>query len=325
MSLQRDLPLWARGLVGALVFGAPAWMLHIEVLRSAAGSSVALVALGIVSASSLGGMHVPLGLWPEGPWRTRFSVGVVVGVASAFAIVMVGADPTAPDVLALVDRGAFTLVVVGVVGWGLAWAFVRQRVATGWYGVATAAGVLPFLVGIVELAAAPDGVCLFGVDAADGCSVPTVRTFLFLLPMYAAISLVTLDLTFRRFMIGWPDRADAVLVLASALVCGLWVLAVGSDVPLVATPWWIAVLAAASAGAVYVLSGSLLVASYLTGLVYAATMALRVARPGGSLADVTGPGPVYGAALAVSAAALVGLLIRRRGLAVPWLRNREGG
>ena len=323
--MQRDLPLWARGLVAALLIGASVWMLNIEVLRNAAGSSVALVALGIVSASSLRGMHVPLGLWPEGPWRARFSVGVVVSVAVVFSIVMVSADPAAPDVLGLIDRGAFALIVVGVVAWGLAWAFVRQDSAAGWYGVATAAGVLPFLVGIVELAAGPDGVCLFGADPAGGCGVSSVRTFLFLLPVYAAVSLVTLDLTFRRFLIGWPDRADAVLVLASALAFGLWVWVVGSDVPLVATPWWVGALAATSAGAVYVLSGSLLVASYLTGLLYAATAALRVARPGGSLDAAAGIGPVYGVALGVTAAVLLGLLVRRRGIALPWPRKREGG
>jgi len=324
-SLQRDLPLWARGLVGVLLIGASLWVLHTEVLRSAIGDSIAILVLGIVSASSLRGMHLPLGLWPDGPWRARFSVGVVVGVAVAFAIVMAGADPASPATLALIDPGAFVLVVVGVVGWGLSWAFVRQRSAGGWYGIATAAGMLPLLAGVVERAAAPGGMCLVAVDAAAGCADSPVRAFLFLLPVYAAVSLVTIDLTFRRFLVGWPDRADAALVLGSALVFGVWVSVVGVEVPLVATPWWVAMLAAAGAGAVYVLSGSLLVASYFTGLIYASHMALRVARPGGEFGDVTVTGWGYGVALAVAATALTVELVRRRGIPLRWPAKRRGG
>jgi hypothetical protein len=323
--LQRDLPLWARGVVGGLLVIASWWVLGTGAAQHLAGESVAILMLGVVSASSLRGMHVPLGLWPDGPWRTRFSLGIVVAVAVAFASVMVLADPETPALLAWIDRGVFILVAVGVGVWGFAWAFVRQRPAAWWYGIATAAGVAPLLAGVVEIAAAPGGLCLLGADQVRNCSGGAVRVFGFLLPVYAALSLVTIDVTFRRLLVGWPDRADAVLVTASALLFGLWVAVVGLDVPIVAIPWWVGALGAATAGALYALSGSLLVASYFTGLLFAAHMALRVARPGGELSVVAVSGWGYGAALAGVAAVTVGMLVRRRGLVPPWFPPRRGG
>lgn len=323
--MQRDLPLWARGLAGVLLVIASWWVLGTGAPRMFVGESLAILILGVVSTSSLLGMHVPLGLWSEGPWRSRFSVGIVVTVAVAFASVMVLGDPSTPALLEWIDRGVFFLVVAGVVAWGIAWAFVRQQPVAGWFGIATAAGAVPLLAGMVESAGGPGGLCLLAADPARGCTGAAFRVLGFLLPVYTALSLITIDLTFRRFLIGWPDRADVVLVMASALLFGLWVAIVGVDVPIVATPWWTAALGAAAAGALYALSGSLLVASYFTGVSYAAHMALRVARPGGELDVVAVTGWGYAVALAGVTVVLLGMLVRRRGLVPPWLAHWRGG
>ena len=323
--MQRDLPLWARGLAGLLLVMASWWVLGTSASRALVGESFAIVMLGVVSASSLRGMHVPLGLWPDGPWRSRFSVSIVVAVAIVFASVMVLADPGTPALREWFDRGVFFLVAVGVVVWGFAWAFVPQRQAVRWYGIATVAGVIPLLVGMVESAGTPAGLCLLAADPIRGCSGGALRVLGFLLPVYTAVSLITIDVTFRRLLVGWPDRADAVLVIASALLFGLWLHVVGVDVPIVAIPWWVGVFGAGTAGALYALSGSLLVASYFTGLLFAVDMALRVARPGGELSVVAVSGGGYVAALVGITVVMISMLIRRRGIVPQWLPHRRGG
>ncbi len=322
--MQRDLPLWARAVVGILLVIASWWVLGASAVRSLVGESAAILMLGIVSASSLRGMHVPLGLWSEGPWRARFSVGIVVAVAVVSASLMVLADPAVPALLEWIDRGLFLLAIAGVVMWGIAWSFVRQRPVAQWYGLATVAGAVPFLAGLVDSMGAAGGLCLLSADPLRGCGGGAIRVLGFLLPVYAAVSLITIDVTFRRLFVGSPDRADPVLVTASALLFGVWVAVVGVDVPIVAIPWWTGVFGAAAAGALYALSGSLLVASYFTGLLYAVHMALRVARPGGELTALTVSGWGYGIALGCVAVGLVGVLARRRGLLGPQLRHWRG-
>ena len=322
--MQRDLPLWARAVAAILLVIASWWVLGASAVRNLVGESAAILMLGIVTASSLRGMHVPLGLWSEGPWRSRFSVGIVVAVAVAFAGVMVLADPATPVLLEWIDRGVFVLAVAGVVVWGVAWSFVRQRPVAQWYGIAIVAGVVPFLAGIADSMGAAGGLCLLAADPVRGCTGGALRVLGFLLPVYAAISLITIDVTFRRLFVGWPDRADPILVTASALLFGIWVAVVGVDVPIVAIPWWAGILGAAAAGALYALSGSLLVASFYTGLLYAAHMALRVVRPGGELTAMTVSGWGYGVALAGAAVVLVGALVQRRGLVPSDFRRWRG-
>ncbi len=309
---QRDPPYWARVLIGGLLVITSWWALSAGVARSAVGSSVAVVVLGIVSASSLRGMHIPLGLWPDGPWRRGFSIGVVVLVAVVFGTLMVVADPRSDAVLAQVDRGVFTLTVIGVVGWGITWSLVRQGGFAGWFGVATAAGLAPFIVGVLESGTVADGgVCLFGLDASRQCAGSMMRAFGFLLPAYAAMTLITIELTFRRLLIGMPAYAETPTVVASGLLFAAWTALVGVDVPLFAVPWWTALLAALSAGALYVLGGSLLVSSLFTGLLYAGYFSLVV---GSSANTAAGPGLAYSITLALVTSALVGLVIRQRGL-----------
>ena len=123
---QHDLPLWARGLAAVLLIIASWWLVETETLRVAVGDSIALLSLCIVTVSILRGMHLPLGLWPEGPWRSQFSKSVVVAVAVFFGICFVLFDPSSEALVEGIDKGVLVLAVIGVVAWGFSWAFVRQ-------------------------------------------------------------------------------------------------------------------------------------------------------------------------------------------------------
>jgi hypothetical protein len=311
MVPSRDLPLWARALVGGSLVIVSWWFLSAEGIRGIVGSSVGVVVLGIVSASSLRGMHLPLGLWLDGPWRQRFSVGVVVVVSVVFSTVMVLADPQAPSALALIDRGAFGLVLVGVVGWGFTWSIAVQRGYVGWYAIATVAGLAPFFTGVLTQGlTVPDGLCLVSADPAGGCEGSALRVLGFLVPAYAAIALVTIELTFRRLLIGAPQDASALIVLASGLVYALWTAMVGPDAPLVAVPWWLALSGAVTAGCIYALGGSLLVSSLYTGLFYGSHMAMLAGRPSGAASGVGAPNVVM---VVILAAGMIALVVQQRG------------
>lgn len=315
---QRDLPLWARAVVGGLLVVVSWWLLSAEGIRSLIGSSVGVAVLGIVSASSLRGMHLPLGLWLDGPWRQRFSVGSVVVVSVVFATVMVMADPQAPSALSLIDPGAFGLVLVGVVAWGFTWSLVVQRRYVGWYAIATMAGLAPFFTGILTQGLAnPDGLCLLSVDPGIGCEGATLRVLGFLTPTYAAIALITTELTFRRLLIGTPSDANVFFVVASAVVFTVWTALVGADAPLVDIPWWLALCGALTAGSLYALGGSLLVSSLYTGLLYASYFGVLAGRPAGVSQEVGVPYAVMVVLLAVGLTGLVFELRRPRRLVAP--------
>lgn len=308
---SRDLPLWARGVVGGLLVVTSWWLLSAEGIRGLVGSSVGVAVLGIVSASSLRGMHLPLGLWPDGPWRARFSVGIVVSVAVVFGGLMVLADPQAPSALELIDPGAFAMVVLGVVIWGFTWSLVLQRPFVSWYAVATMLGLAPFFTGVLTKGLAdPDGLCLLMVDTAAGCEGATLRVVGFLTATYAALGLVTIEITFRRLLIGGPKHANAVLIAASAVLFTVWTILVGPDAPLAAVPWWLALCGAVTAGTLYALGGSLLVSSLYTALIYASYLGVLAGRPEAATAGVGVP---FIAAIVLTATGMLGVVIHQRG------------
>jgi hypothetical protein len=317
-----DLPYWARFLIGGLLLIASWWVLTADVVRGTVGSSVAVAVLGIVSASSLRGMHVPLAVWPDGPLRPRFSVGIVVLVAVVFSLLMVVGDPQSETVVGEVDRGVFVLTVLGVISWGFSWSFVRQGGYAGWYGMATAAGLAPFLVGLLESGFDPGGgLCLFGAGPDARCAGATMRVFLFLVPAYAAMALVTLELTFRRLLMGLPRHAHTLSIVASAGLVAAWTALVGSDVPLFGVPWYVAFLGALAAGSLYLLGGSLLVSSTFTAILYAGYLGLAVGQP------MSGSEPVsagYLATLMVVGVGLYGLALREHGMSFSRLPIRRG-
>jgi len=276
-----DLPLWARGFAGGLLLVASWWLLQAEPIRSIVGPSVALIGLAVVAASLLRGMHLPFGVWPNGPWRERFSGGIVVGVGLALAVLIVISDPAAPEVIERIDPGMFAIVIVGTVVWGLSWALVSQRAYVGWYGLATMFAVLPLLVGVMEVAVTEGSaeLCMLSssVEGNARCSVSGLRTFGFMLPVYMTVLLVTVELTFRRLLVGHPRRAGLGLVVLAALVYGAWVALVAGEVQTIPHSWWMGTIGAVGAGSLYVLSESLLVSCWYTGLLLAGEDGLSAA------------------------------------------------
>ncbi len=316
---QRDLPLWARGLAAALLIIASWWLVETDTLRGAVGDSIALVSLGIVTVSILQGMHLPLGLWPEGPWRPRFSKSVVVAVAVAFGLCFVVFDPGSDALFENIDTGVFVLVVLGVVGWGFSWAFVRQRSFAPWYAIGIAVALVPLVGGLVGLAlrtGEPAHLCLWAVrEGTDGsvCGAPALRTFGFMTAVCAASSLVTLELTFRRLLIGEPGRAGLVLVVAAAIPYGLWILLVAPNMPGLDAPVWLGIIGAMVAGSLYALSRSLLVSALYSGAVFAGYEALVRAVPEGADGTIV-LGWEFAALHALAAVALMAWVHQRRGM-----------
>ena len=148
-----------------------------------------------------------------------------------------------------------------------------------------------------------------------------MRVFLFLVPAYAAMALVTFELTFRRLLIGLPRHAHTLSILASAGLVVAWTSLVGSDVPLFGVPWYVAFFGALAAGSLYLLGSSLLVSSTFTALLYAGYVGLDVGQA------AAGSGPVtvgYLAALVVVGVGLFGLAFREHGMRFPRLPIRRG-
>ena len=318
---QLDLPLWARGVAAILLVIAAWWLLHTETLHGVAGDAIAPLSLGIVAGFILRGMHLPLGLWPNGPWRKEFATHMLLVVALIFGAFTVATRPSSsPELTGILTPGMFVMVVAGVVAWGAALACVEQRGYLQWYVVAAVAGLAPWLVAVAGLLVGGGesaSFCLVsthgGPDAA-GCSTTAVDALVFLTAIGVAGALITFELAFRRLLIGHPDHAGLVLVLASAAVAVLWWLAVAPSLSGVTPPWWVLMLGAVGAGSVYVLSGTLLVASVYTGVVMAGYASLIHATPlaaGGTV-------PVVGwefVAVHVIAVGVLGYGVwRRRGL-----------
>ena len=294
----RDPPLWTRGVAAVLMIVASWWLRETDALRAAVGESVPLLGLAVVSASILRGMHLPLGLWPEGPWRGRFANSVVVGAAVVFgaAVVWLAPDRTLPRTS--IDAGMAALVIAGVVVWGFALGLVRQRGYLIWFGLAVAAAAAP-LVGAV----------------AGGAvwNAGSWRSFGFLAAVGTSSSLVSLEFAFRRLMIGQPDRAGLMLVVISALPAAVWALLAAPLLPGFAVSPWIALVAAAGAGCLYVLSGSLLVSSLFTGVLLAGAGAIALAVPADAAGAVTYAW-WFAALHGVVIVALGAVVLRRRGL-----------
>lgn len=316
-----DLPLWARGVAAILLVIAGWWLLHTETLHGVTGDAIAPLSLGIVAGFILRGMHLPLGLWPNGPWRKEFSTVMLLVVALVFGALIVATRPSrSPELTGLLTPGMFVVVVAGVLAWGIALAYVQQRSVLEWYVVAAVAGLAPWLVAVAGLMVGGGGDATFcllstqGGPEAAGCSTTAVDALVFLTVIGVAAGLVTFELAFRRLLIGHPDHAGLVLVLASAAVALLWWLAVAPSLSEVTAPWWLVMLAAIGAGSVYVLSGTLLVASVYTAVVMAGHASLIHAAP----LPADGATPVLGwefLAVHLIAVGVLGYGVwRRRGL-----------
>ncbi len=272
------------------------------------------------------GMQLPLAIWPDGPWRTRFSTPIVIGMAVGFALVIGLASFWSSHALASnLDLGLGAAVVVGTVVWGFAAGLIQQRPYLRWYGLAIILGVLPHGVGLVfggndlqvglvaVAAAAPVVTQEPAVVTGSGGVVPT---FLYLVAIGATSKLVTEELAFRRLIIGRPGDAGLVLLVAAAVIAGTWQWIVSqAGVQVVGSVAQFA-LAAACAGGVYILAGSLLVSVVFSSAYWAALGASSASRP----ADIemmplstTASWPVTAATLTIGIVLSV-LVVRRNGI-----------
>lgn len=306
-------------MAGALLIVASWWLLQAEPIQSVVGPSVALIGLTVVAVSLLRGMHLPLGLWPAGPWRDAVSGRVMVGVGLVVALLIVIADPAVPEIVDRIDPGMFVAVIAGTVVWGLSWAIVSQRAYVGWYGLATMFAVLPLLAGVVELAATRGNLELCILTASPsveaGCPVSGIRTFGFMLPVYVATLLITVELAFRRLLVGNPKKAGLALVIVAALLYGGWVAVVARDLQAVPHTWWMGILGAVGAGSLYVLSKSLQVSCWFTALLLAGQAGLTASIPHAMEGGDPEPATLltYGVVLGGVVLLLAILVVRRRG------------
>ncbi len=316
---QRDLPLWARGVAAALLLFASWWLLKTETLRGLIGDTIAPLSLGVVAAFILRGMHLPIGLWPNGPYRDRFSMGTVVAVAVAFGAAIAAAPLLGGGApAAQLEVGTAALILVGILVWGFAFAFVQQQAFGPWYGIAAVAALAPWVVALLG-ASVRDGaaICLLAPGAAGesaSCSASAAGTLLYVTATGAAATIVTVELAFRRLLIGHPDRAGLVMVAGAAVVATLWALLMSVGSEMFDLPWWLAALASVAAGSMYVLSGSLQVAALYSAFVYAGYEALRYATVVADVEAAWSPGWEYRVAHAVIAVLLAVAVARRKGV-----------
>ncbi|MGD2135438.1 MAG: hypothetical protein PVF27_04720 [Gemmatimonadales bacterium] len=308
---QHDVPLWLRLPAAGLGFVAAWWLRGTGAIVGVLGDSVAPLALGVVSAFVLKGLTLPLGLWPNGPWRKSFSVGLVVLVALAFALLFVAFDPFPSRDWAPFDNGLYVIAVAGVVGWGFAWAMVRQRRFVPWLVVAGVAGLVPWVVGVLGWFGGGIGECALPDEMADaGCRLVLLKAFGYFAVLGTATALVTVELAFRRLVIGHPDRSGLVLIVIAAGTAAAWSLVMGEGAVVFTGPtWWHVGIGAVSAGALYVLSGSLLAGAVFSGVYFGGFEAIRWLGIG-----VIGFGWSLTVAHGVVAAALFLVVWRRKGL-----------
>lgn len=277
----RELPIWARAVGAVLIVIGSWWVVHTEGLTDVAGGSVGILAVGVVAVSVIRGLGAPLGVWPEGEFRDRFLPwGVVLtAVGFALAIGMSGiGDSDYADYL--IDRGIWVAVIVGVVTWGFAVAFVAQRRFAVWYAVAVGLALGPYVIGGIASGAGAQA-CMITASGAEGqlfCEISVLNAFAFFVPAAIAGSLVTLEVGFRRLLIGDAGVAGVVLIVVASLVIGIWAWVVGGDIPLLSTHAWVLGISAVAAGCLYALSGSLLVSSVYAGTVLGTHIAFDVAR-----------------------------------------------
>lgn len=323
---QHDLPLWARGASVGLLLFATWWLLDTEAIRDIIGASTGLLSLGVISIFILQGMHLPLGMWSTGPWRSRFSVPAVIAVGIVIAAVLLVSRAREADALgAYLDVGMGVAVVAGTVALGFSLAYVRQRPYLGWYAIALGLGALPVVGALLSVLGGEGGTgfpCLAMVDLAeqtDGrqteCVVGLVQALLFFVAIGIPSKLMTEEIAFRRLLIGSAAGAGIVGIVGSAAAASLWYAVLAwagiASGPIVV----LGAIGAVSAGCLYVLSRSMIVSATFSGVYAAGYWVVQVVEVSEGL-DVSGAlnTPNVWIPALVSALVLTLVVYRRNGV-----------
>jgi len=308
------------------------WLLATQALVDFVGASIAAVGLGVIGASILRGLHLPLRLWPDGPWRGTFSSLAVVGsgvvVAALVWLSNAGMYPSLHDML---DPGTGLAVVAGTLAWGFAVALVRQRSYWRWFGLALAAGLGPYLVALLVMGGSHTGICFISARAVepDGtetlrCAAPVLPSLLYVAALGTAMMLVTEEVAFRRVLLGGSGRTGAVSVIAAAIVAFLWYGLVARAGEAGITLAVLGGVGALGAGSLYVLSRSLLVSALYSGSFTAGYWALTYGR---AVPDALPIGPTVHTSAWLVMVVVVGILLvsvyRRHGLTGDLLEAAE--
>ncbi len=303
------------------------WFLRNDSLHGLLGDSIAPLSLGVMAVLILLGMRVPIGIWPSGPWRERFSVPAVLVVAIVCALTIVIAGRAGSGyVTSQVDLGKGMLVVAGTVAWGFAIAFVHQRPFIGWYAAAATLGLLPAIAGLLVDVSGQGGeayqMCFFtlgetsAVDAeSTRCAAAAVPALMFLVALGATSKLAAEELAFRRLLVGEPEGAGLLPVLIASVAAMAWygLLSLsgmgGTNLILLGS------ISALTATCLYVLSGSLLVSALYSGTLSAGVAASALSRPIRDGQNFSAPSghAMWGTALAISIALSV-IVLRRNGM-----------
>lgn len=310
---QHDVPLWLRVPAAGLCLLAAWWLKSTDAIAEPVGASIALLGLAVVAGFVLKGLSLPIGLWPDGPWRKTFSVAVVLLVALAFSVLFVLFDPFPSSQWATFDPGLYVVAMAGVVVWGYAWAFVRQRRYVPWMAVSAVVALLPWVLGVLGILGGVDTrECVVPDEMAGfGCRMLLTRALAFYAVLGTGAALVTTELTFRRLVMGRSDRAGVVLVLIAAAVGVVWSLLMGEGDVLFSGPtWWYVAIGGVGAGSLYVLSGSLLAASVYTGAFFGGLEAIGWLGIGANLLST----PAFAVAHGVAALVLLAIVWHRKGL-----------
>ncbi|UCD25370.1 MAG: hypothetical protein JSW51_05495 [Gemmatimonadota bacterium] len=326
---QRDLPLWARGVAAGLLVFASWWLLSTDALRSMLGNSVGILCLGVIAGSVLRGMHLPLAVWPFGPWRRSFSLIAVIAVAAMIAALILLSGLSQPEALEeIVDPGMTVLVVAGAVFWGFSFGFVKQRPFITWYLLAVSLALLPYLIDLMLSVGADSGRCVWtrqveSPEGLDACQAGMLPTLMFLVAVGATSGLVTEELAFRRLLIGQPEKAGLVSLLAAALIATGWYAVLRLMVVEYPVPLILGAVGALNAGGIYVLSRSLLVSALYSGTFMASYWALNLSTLEASGEAGSGVSTSVWLVALVIGIGLAAVVFRRNGLLGDFVRPEE--
>lgn len=260
---------WLVRLAAAILLIAGGWFsANSERLTQLSGESIHIGAVGVLAGSLVMGMRIPLDFWFP-PLRKRFSPRIAVGVAFVLgALIILSRSTRIVADTFRTNPGHLAVAVLGgaIIAVSIGMAMQRQRAA--WYGIALACAWLP----LITIYLAENRVFKEGVGV-----IMLIQVLVFFVVTECGAALVTLELGFRRVLIGSAEQASVAVVLVSAITYGLWLTVVRPADGSIFSTMLAGALVGAIAGAIYTLSRSMLVSALYTGGAFALVRAVNYA------------------------------------------------